>query len=68
MQSDDGIEFSANRIVELPVGRIGSWDHEMTCYPARIDTTHGESYLFYNGNDMGRTGVGVAQLEANIID
>jgi hypothetical protein len=40
----------------------------MTCYPARLDTTPGESYLFYNGNDMGRTGVGVARMETDTID
>lgn len=68
LQSQDGIEFSPKRVVELPLGRVGSWDHEMTCYPARLDTTHGESYLFYNGNDMGRTGVGVAQMETDTID
>ena len=33
----------------------------MTCYPAHIETTHGDRFLFYNGNDMGRTGVGAAQ-------
>ena len=68
LQSQDGVAFSPKRIVELPLGRVGSWDHEMTCYPARLDTTRGESYLFYNGNEMGRTGVGVARMETDLID
>lgn len=59
--SADGIIFERKTIEELPRGEPGAWDEEMTCYPARIDTDQGESYLFYNGNGMGRTGVGVAR-------
>lgn len=58
--SADGINFRRSDTVELPLGMPGSWDSEMTCYPARIDTTKGKSFLFYNGNNMGQTGVGVA--------
>ncbi len=61
--SQDGISFERTTTVELPRGQAGDWDCEMTCYPARIDTLQGESYLFYNGNGMGRTGVGVARWE-----
>lgn len=61
--SRDGISFDRTDIVELPRGHAGEWDSEMTCYPARIDTPQGDSYLFYNGNGMGRTGVGVARWE-----
>ena len=68
IKSQDGIKFSSKRIIELPPGEVGSWDHEMTCYPARLDTTFGDSYLFYNGNEMGRTGVGVARKETSTID
>ncbi len=35
------------------------WDSEMICYPNIAQTAHG-TYLFYNGNDYGRTGFGVA--------
>ncbi|WP_413711026.1 hypothetical protein [Rhizobium sp. Rhizsp82] len=64
--SHDGIRFDRTMISELPVGTKGAWDDEMTCYPARIDTPQGESYLFYNGNGMGRTGLGVARwIESN---
>ena len=40
----------------------------MTCYPIKLDTSHGESYLFYNDNEMGRTGVGFANLKEYICD
>ncbi|WP_299893238.1 hypothetical protein [uncultured Ruegeria sp.] len=58
--SKDGTSFTRSDTVELPRGAPGSWDSEMTCYPARIDTPAGENFLFYNGNGMGQTGVGVA--------
>ncbi len=38
------------------------WDSEMACYPVKLATDCGE-YLFYNGNGMGKTGVGYARLE-----
>jgi hypothetical protein len=36
------------------------WDSEMLCFPQVIETRAGR-YLFYNGNDYGRTGFGVAK-------
>ncbi|TLP65760.1 hypothetical protein FEE96_09685 [Parasedimentitalea maritima] len=59
--SADGVTFARTDAVELPRGDDGSWDSDMTCYPAHIETQTGARYLFYNGNDMGRTGVGVAK-------
>lgn len=59
--SDDGVSFTRTTDEELPRGEPGAWDSEMTCYPAHHMTPDGVSYLFYNGNDMGRTGVGVAR-------
>jgi len=45
------------------IGRsIGGWDSEMICFPAILDY-NGNRYMFYNGNDYGRTGFGVAVLE-----
>jgi len=61
--SEDGVTWTRQSEQELPRGDARDWDEEMTCYPARIDTAQGESYLFYNGNNMGETGVGVAVLE-----
>ena len=37
------------------------WDSKMMCYAA-IQPTSEATYLFYNGNDYGRTGVGFAVL------
>ncbi|WP_245227043.1 hypothetical protein [Parasedimentitalea maritima] len=61
--SADGVAFARTDDVELPRGDDGSWDGEMTCYPAHVETHAGARYLFYNGNDMGRTGVGVAKWQ-----
>lgn len=61
--SPDGVSFTRTSDQELPRGTGGEWDAEMTCYLARIDTRQGRSYLFYNGNNMGESGVGVAVLE-----
>lgn len=61
LTSPDGVTFTPDPVEELPRGAPGDWDDEMTCYPARLDTGDGQSYLFYNGNGMGRTGVGVAR-------
>jgi len=38
------------------------FDSRHLAYPALIRTTSGEVYCFYNGNDMGAEGVGVAKL------
>ncbi|EAP78448.1 hypothetical protein [Roseovarius nubinhibens] len=62
-KSSDGVNWTRTTVEELPRGEAGDWDDEMTCYPARIDTDQGESYLFFNGNNMGETGVGVAVLD-----
>jgi hypothetical protein len=66
LTSADGENFAADPVPELPRGPEGAWDSEMTCYPARIDTTAGRSFLFYNGNGMGRSGVGVAELSCRL--
>lgn len=38
------------------------WDSQMISYPAVINV-HNRVYMFYNGNDMGKTGFGYAVLE-----
>lgn len=62
--SENGLTWERTKVQELPCGTSGEWDSQMTCYPARIDTWQGETYLFYNGNNMGETGVGVAVQES----
>jgi len=37
------------------------WDSEMTAYPAVIQAGN-KTYMFYNGNDYGKTGFGFAEL------
>jgi hypothetical protein len=39
------------------------WDSTMVAYPGVVRSSE-RWHLFYNGNDMGRTGFGVATLEA----
>jgi len=38
------------------------WDSEMVCLSCLLETEHG-TYLFYNGNNYGETGFGVAVAE-----
>ena len=38
------------------------WDSEMVCFPSVVDY-EGNRYMFYNGNNYGETGFGVAVLE-----
>lgn len=45
----------------------GGWDSEMVCYPNLL-TYKDKTYCFYNGNGMGKTGVGYAELIGNIND
>lgn len=37
------------------------WDSEMACYPVKYKA-RSKTYIFYNGNGMGKTGVGYAEL------
>lgn len=38
-----------------------NWENEAACYPSLIHINQ-RIYMFYNGNNYGRTGVGVAEL------
>lgn len=40
---------------------IEGFDNEMACYPVILETKYG-TYLFYDGNGMGKTGFGYAEL------
>jgi hypothetical protein len=39
----------------------GGWDSEMICF-ASVIKAHGSTYMFYNGNNHGETGFGLARL------
>ena len=43
------------------------WDSQMTAYPAVIHYKD-KAYMFYNGNDYGRTGVGYAERSRTASD
>lgn len=61
-ESLDGIHW--NRIdskLGINLSESG-WDSKHLCYPALI-TSKGKTFMFYNGNDMGKAGFGYAQLE-----
>ncbi len=43
-------------------GTPGTWDSEMQCYP-HVFKCDGKVYLLYNGNEFGRYGFGLAELQ-----
>lgn len=61
--SEDGVHWvRSGPEVALPQASASrtAWDAEMVCYPCVIEHA-GHVYLFYNGNQHGRTGFGVAR-------
>ncbi len=44
-------------------GTPGDWDSDMQCYPHAFECD-GRTLLLYNGNEFGRYGFGLAELEA----
>jgi len=60
-ESKDGISWTRlDEEVGIDVSKTG-WDSEMVCFPCIQRTLYG-TYLFYNGNNYGKTGFGVARL------
>jgi len=61
-ESCDGITWTRTD-ADLGIGlSVDGWDSRHLCYPALL-SCHGATYMFYNGNDMGRDGFGYAVLE-----
>ena len=61
-ESDDGLEWlRLDEQIGLEKSATG-WDSEMICFGATVDYG-GKRYMFYNGNNYGETGFGVAILE-----
>lgn len=59
--SSDGINWDIRRdIPGLSLSQDG-WDSKMMAYPGVI-TVNNTTYMFYNGNDMGKAGFGYAKL------
>jgi hypothetical protein len=60
-ESTDGLHWTRkDHEVGIDVSPDG-WDSEMVCYPCVFDHA-GTRYMLYNGNDYGRTGIGLAVL------
>lgn len=58
--SSDGIKWDlALKKSDISVSETG-WDSEMICYPNVFDFK-GERFMLYNGNDFGKTGIGLAK-------
>lgn len=55
----DWVRDDANPILE---GTPGDWDGNMQCYP-HVFSCDGKVYLLYNGDEFGRYGFGLAELE-----
>lgn len=61
-ESEDGINWTRiDGELGISLSHEG-WDSRHLCYPA-IHTYKDKTYMFYNGNNMGRDGFGYAQLE-----
>jgi predicted GH43/DUF377 family glycosyl hydrolase len=59
-ESVDGIHWiRKDEQIGLTLSTSG-WDSRTLSYPALI-STHGRTYMFYNGNDMGKDGFGYAE-------
>ena len=58
--SSEGMRWT--RRDELGLSAGADWESEMVEYPCVFDW-NGRRYMLYNGNDYGRTGVGMAVLE-----
>lgn len=60
-RSSDGVHWErADETLALSA-EPGSWNEEMSCYPAVLETPAG-AYLFFNGNGYGATGFGYARI------
>lgn len=64
-ESDDGLVWT--RLDASPAAALlpseSGWDSEMVGYPMVISDA-GRLHLFYNGNDYGRSGIGLATADA----
>jgi hypothetical protein len=61
--SDDLAKWHRNDVLAGMQPSAQGWDSEMTCYP-HVFTVDGTTYMLYQGNEMGRSGMGLAKLVA----
>lgn len=62
-ESTDGLSWSRKDSQVGIAPSIKGWDSCTLSYPALL-AYHDKIYMFYNGNDMGKTGFGYALLES----
>ena len=60
--SEDGLQWTHDPSLDLLPEGHGTFDSDMTCFASVVKTDSG-TFMFYNGNDYGRTGFGVAVLD-----
>ena len=60
--SDDLSNWTRDDDNPLLEGKPGEWDADMQCYP-NVFECDGKVYLVYNGNEFGRYGFGLAELQ-----
>jgi hypothetical protein len=59
-ESADGLRWERCEGPQILEPSRSGWDSEMVCFNAVIDV-NGRRWMFYNGNNFGETGFGVAQ-------
>lgn len=57
--SKDGAQWFRNASLGGLIPISGDWDSQGQCYPAPL-TIFNKTYLFFSGNDSGKSGMGVA--------
>lgn len=63
-ESTDGIQWNRNDDKIVVTDSKEEWDSEMICYSS-IVKVNDKTYLFYNGNGFGKTGLGYAEVYTN---
>jgi hypothetical protein len=59
-ESKNGINWLRDdKKANIKLGKINEWDSKMTAYPHVIKHKN-KKYMFYNGNDYGKHGIGLA--------
>jgi hypothetical protein len=65
--SKNGLDWKRiDKCFGLEKGKKGSWDSKMLAYP-HVFLFKNNLFLLYNGNEYGRTGIGLAKLDQKII-
>jgi hypothetical protein len=65
--SDDGIRWERHDEALGMTLSASGWDSRVICYPALI-RQRDKLLMFYNGNDMGQDGFGVAEVDCDRFD